>query len=192
MDERKFLDKIRKMQESGEKIKLTEVNDVYQEFLKKDKIRLDETKRIFREFNNDDNIYPTETEEGQDISPDEQREEENAFKDTVTQLVQFEKIKVYRQNVEWSGTLVREKINWIYTLEDSVGCYISTEDDDVLQLTDDVLNLIKKIRAYYDIWSEEWASRLTGGAPSEGGDEGFGGPEPGGEGGEPGGFAGGF
>tara|TARA_Y100000389_G_C17466234_1_gene525890 strand:+ start:851 stop:1354 length:504 start_codon:yes stop_codon:yes gene_type:complete len=163
MDSRKFLDKIRKMQEYGEKIGLTENIDV-----KNEKSNLMEN--VFK--------FPVITEgiddeEGQDISPDEQRDEENTFKDTVTQLVEFQPIKVFRQNVKWSGRLVREGISWVYTLEDSIGCYISTDDDSVLQLTDDNLRLLQKIRAYYDTWQDEWSSRLTGGSPEpeEGGEE---------------------
>ena len=41
---------------------------------------------------------------------------------------------------------------------------------------DDMLEVIKNIRAYYDIWSEEWSSRLTGGPGSgdnEMGESGF-------------------
>jgi hypothetical protein len=164
MDERKFLDKIRKMQESGKTIGLTENVDVPQKS-KSDILRESINKFPILTENFD------EEEEGQDISADEQRDEENAFKDTVTQLVEFEKIKVFKQNVKWSGKLVREKISWVYTLEDSIGCYISTDEDDVLQLTDDNLKLIQKIRAYYDTWQDEWSSRLTGAAPDSGEEE---------------------
>ena len=160
MDERKFLNKIRKLQESGKSISLTEMENT----------KLWKQSRILNESLQDD-LVDVEDEEGQDISSDEQKDEENAFKDTVTQLIQFEKIKVYKQNVTWSGKLVREKINWVYTLADSIGCYISTDNDDVLQLTDDNLKLIQKIRAYYDTWQEEWSSRLTGGSPSTGEEE---------------------
>jgi hypothetical protein len=48
------------------------------------------------------------------------------------------------------------------------------EDDtsSSIQLTDETLTVIKKIRGYYDVWSEEWASRLTGGSAEETGEEG--------------------
>ena len=230
MDSREFLNKIRKMQESGQSIKLTEMKDIdankdngksklmeniykfpvitegniteveqtrvmqfdlknsgdikaLQQMLDKGvdskkitvgtdgTIQISEARRLFEneEFNNYE-----EDEEGQDISPDEQREEENAFKGKVSQLVEFEKIKVFTKTVTWSGRLVREGINWSYTLDDKIGCFISTNDDDTLQLTDDMLTVIKDIRAYYDIWSDEWSSRLTGG-PSGGGEEEMGG-----------------
>jgi hypothetical protein len=82
--------------------------------------------------------------------------------------VKFEKIKVHQQNVEWSGHLIREKIDWVFSLDDTVGCYIKT--DDFLQLKDESLEVLKKLRGYYDVWSDEWAGRLTG-ASDEGGEE---------------------
>lgn len=232
MDSREFLNKIRKMQESGQSIKLTEMKDIdtnsddkrtklmeniykfpiitednikeveqtrvmkfdlknsgdiksLQQMFDKGvdskkitvgtdgTIQISESKRLF-ENEELTGLTDTEEEEGQDISPDEQREEENAFKGKVSQLVEFQKIKVFTKTVTWSGRLVREGINWTYTLDDKIGCFISTNDDDTLQLTDDMLTVIKDIRAYYDIWSDEWSSRLTGG-PSGGGEEEMGG-----------------
>ena len=101
------------------------------------------------------------------LDPDEQRDEENSFKDTVSKLVKFTKMKIYKQNVEWSGHLIREKIDWVFSLDDTVGCYIKT--DDFLQLKDESLEVLKKLRGYYDVWSDEWAGRLTG--ASEEGEE---------------------
>lgn len=167
MDDRELLNKIRRMKENGQSIKLTEMSDITP--------KEDNRKQLIESYLKpgfiiEDN-YPTESElsdeeQGQDISPDEQRDEENAFKGKVSQLVEFEKIKVFTKTVTWSGKLVREGISWSYTLDDKVGCFIGTEENDTLQLTDDMLEVIKNVRAYYDIWSEEWSSRLTGGPSS--------------------------
>jgi len=160
MDSRKFLNKIRKMKETGKSISLTEMKDIE---LKEDNKQALTKSNIKSSLMVEHEEFVEDAEdEGQDISPDEQRDEENAFKDKVTQLVQFEKIKVYQQTVKWSGKLIREGIDWTYTLDDKVGCFISTDEDDNVQLTDDMLDVIKNLRAYYDIWSEEWSSRLVG------------------------------
>lgn len=164
-DIRDLLGKIRKLQESNEQIGLTNSNDV--------KKILSEQKRGF--------LFE---EEFQDITPDEQREEENKFKETVSKLVKFEKIKVYQQNVEWSGEFVREKIKWVFSLNENNGCYISIKNEDMLQLTTEVIETLKKLKGYYDVWSDEWGARLTG-TPTEGGEgEGSAAPETG----ETGGF----
>jgi hypothetical protein len=98
MDERKFLSKIRKLQESGEKIGLTEFPSKLKDG---DKFLMSENKIILKE----DDV--------QTVEPDEQRDEENKFRDTVTNLVKFQPIKVHKENVVWSGYLVREYNQWV-------------------------------------------------------------------------------
>jgi len=153
MNEREFLNKVRKLQESGTKIEEVSV----------DKIRqiLSENENLDREYNE----IELESEDIENITPEEQREEENKFKDIVSKLCEFEKIKIHEQNVEWSGYLIREKIEWTFSLDEKIGCYIKTgkgDQTDFFQLIDENLVVLKKIRGYYDVWSDEWASRLTG------------------------------
>jgi len=196
MDERKFLDKIRKMKDEGKQIGLTEMKDIYED---KEVIKEWDDARNGRSILTEENIINLDVDNSdvQNLDPDEQREEENSFKDTVSKLVKFNKIKVHRENVEWSGHLIREKIDWVFSLDDNIGCYFDTTE--IVQLRDETLETLKKLRGYYDVWSEEWGSRLTG-TPTdedemegidmgempegpEGGEEGgfdFGGPEGGG------------
>lgn len=151
-DIRELLGRIRNLQSENQQISLTTFGD-------SKKIIITENRtQVLKE------------EDFQEITPDEQREEENKFKETVSKLVKFEKMKVYRQNVEWSGQLVREKIKWVFSLNENNGCYISIESEDMLQLTMDVIETLKKLKGYYDVWSDEWSARLTG-TPTEGGGE---------------------
>lgn len=181
MDDREFLNRIRRLQESGNKIELTDIP-----VGKRDLMTLVEASQRPQ--------YLIKEEEVQTIEPDEQREEENKFKDIVSKLVKFDPIKVYPENVQWSGHLIREKIDWTFSLDDTVGCYIHTTE--LIQLRDETLEILKKLRGYYDVWSDEWSSRLTGISPEEGDEEtGFGeetefGGEEAGFGGEEGGFGG--
>jgi len=154
MDDRQFLNKIRRLQENKEKISLTEL-PVNINGGNKPTLKLIKESNILKE-------------EIQTIEPDEQREEENKFKDIVSKLVKFEPIKVHEENVEWSGHLIRERIDWYFSLDDTIGCYIDTTE--LIQLRDETLEVLKKLRGYYDVWSDEWSSRLTG-APTEEGTE---------------------
>lgn len=152
-DIRTLLGRIRKLQEENHKINLTSTEEVRNLVEQKQRERLLEIskgKKLIKE------------EDFQEVTPDEQREEENKFKETVSKLVKFEKMKVYKQNVEWSGELVREKIRWVFSLNENNGCYISINSEDMLQLTLEVVETLKKLKAYYDVWSDEWGSRLTG------------------------------
>jgi len=164
-DVRDLLNKVRKLQEGNTPISTLQSEDI--------KKLLQEQKKprgmweILREEEEVEIENVSTTEEAQEVTPDEQREEENKFKDTVSKLVKFDKIKVFRQNVEWSGVLVRERVKWVYSLNENNGCYITIEDEDMLQLTNEVIETFKKIRGYYDVWSDEWSARLTG-TPTEG------------------------
>ena len=185
MDDRKFLDKIRKLQESNKKINVTDfpVNEPKKSMAQ---LMVEESEPL---------KLINEEEEIQTVDPDEQREEESKFKDIVSKLVKFEPIKVHKENVEWSGHLIREKIDWHFSLDDTVGCYVDTTE--LIQLRDETLEVLKKLRGYYDVWSDEWSTRLTGGSADEidstemgGEEEGGFGEEEGGFGGEEGGFGG--
>lgn len=199
MDEREFLKKIRLLQESGKKIELTDFP-----------VGGDKSKAVLHESRTpSQRLFEDDV---QTVEPDEQKEEENKFKDIVSKLVKFNPIKVHPENVEWSGHLIREKIDWNFSLDDTIGCYIHTTE--LIQLRDETLEVLKKLRGYYDVWSDEWSSRLTGAskeeaeqgqeeeemdfdfgteegpAPEMGGEQG--GPAPDMGGGEPGGGAFGF
>ena len=154
MDNRKFLEKIRRLQESGQKISVTD-------------FPVNKTKKNMAQLMTEESepLQLLSEEEIQTVEPDEQREEESKFKDIVSKLVKFEPIKVHKENVEWSGHLIREKIDWHFSLDDTVGCYIDTTE--LIQLRDETLEVLKKLRGYYDVWSDEWSSRLTGGSPTE-------------------------
>jgi hypothetical protein len=177
MDDRKFLDKIRKLQESNQKINVTDfpVNEPKKNMAQ---LMVEESEPL--------KLLNEKEEEIQTVDPDEQREEESKFKDIVSKLVKFDPIKVHKENVEWSGHLIREKIDWYFSLDDTVGCYVDTTE--LIQLRDETLEVLKKLRGYYDVWSDEWSNRLTGGSAGETDSTEMGGEEEGGFGEEEGGF----
>jgi hypothetical protein len=168
-DIRNLLGRIRKLQTENTQIGLTNEQDVKDWVKKKNIFESTRNRQLLKE------------EDFQEVTPDEQREEEAKFKETVSKLVKFEKIKVYKQNVEWSGQLVREKIKWVFSLNENNGCFISIESQDMLQVTTEVIETLKKLKGYYDVWSDEWGSRLTGSPTEGGGEEGTAAPEAGGE-----------
>ena len=163
-DIRNLLGKIRKLQKENHQIEVTGTEEVKNFLENKKRERILETTSTRKTLLKEENF--------QELTADEQREEENKFKEVVSKLVKFEKLKVYRQNVEWSGELVREKIKWVFSLNENNGCYISIESEDMLQLTDAVIETLKKLKGYYDVWGDDWGSRLTGSATSGGGETG--------------------
>ncbi len=98
--------------------------------------------------------------EDRDLDDAELKEEEDKFRQTVHNRVKFNKFKLYptSQNVEWSGEFTDNRIEWNYSLDDSRGVYITNE---LLQLDDDTLEVIKKLVGYYKAWSDDWATRIA-------------------------------
>ena len=94
------------------------------------------------------------------LDPTEMKEQERLFRDTVTQRVKFNKMKLYpkAQNVEWSGEFTDNAVEWFYSLDDTQGVYVTTE---LLQLREDTMKLLQKLIAYYKTWSDDWAKRIA-------------------------------
>jgi hypothetical protein len=91
------------------------------------------------------------------ITDAELEEEIKNFKESVANIVEFGDFKIKERSVEWSGDLTQFNIKFTYTLEDYDGCYISCE---VAQLTDEVLELMKKLYNYYRQWYDNWSSKI--------------------------------
>jgi hypothetical protein len=101
-----------------------------------------------------------ENKEDKDLEPAELSEEEKKFRDTVTPRVKFNRFRLYpkAQNVEFSGKFTDSNIEWFYSLDDTRGVYITA---DLLQLNDQTLKQIQKLVAYYESWSNEWATKIA-------------------------------
>jgi len=101
-----------------------------------------------------------ENKEDKDLDPTELSEEEKKFRDTVSPRVKFNRFRLYpkAQNVEFSGKFTDSNVEWFYSLDDTRGVYITT---DLLQLNDQTLKQIQKLVAYYESWSNEWATKIA-------------------------------
>ena len=101
-------------------------------------------------------------EEGRELTPEEQKREEEDFRRAGSDRVKFGKIKIYESGglpkVEWMGELIRERMEFVFSLDDTVGCYVSA---DLLQLRDDTLKTLEKLRAYYDGWAKKWSEETS-------------------------------
>lgn len=80
------------------------------------------------------------------------------FVNNITDLVEFKILNISSANIEWVGDLTQENIEWVYSLDDQSGCYISAN---MLQLTDETVDLITKIRQNYKEWASTWGKILS-------------------------------
>lgn len=105
-------------------------------------------------------LFEADNKDDKDLDPSELTEEEKKFRDTVSPRVKFNRFRLYpkAQNVEFSGKFTDSNIEWFYSLDDTRGVYITA---DLLQLNDQTLKQIQKLVAYYESWSNEWATKIA-------------------------------
>ena len=120
-------------------------------------------KKLIKEnvdFNNNqqkENNLQSNREEENELSDEEILSEKQKIEDAVSKPIELDNVKVYADNVEMSGTLIRESIKFTLSLDSVDGVYISTE---MLQLSDPVLETIQKLRSYYVEWSDYWSQEI--------------------------------
>jgi len=92
------------------------------------------------------------------LTPEELEDEKNRFREAVGGTVEFGKFNIYDDTIEFGGQFISERIAWNFSLDSAKGCYISTEST---QLSNETLEKIQKLKAYYDVWAEYWANELS-------------------------------
>ena len=92
-------------------------------------------------------------------------DEKTAFQETmdefvtdVSDMVDFNKLNVYSNNVEWSGKLIEFDIEFFFSIGEENGVYFNGE---MLKADDEFLDLITKLKTYYEKFKSKWASILA-------------------------------
>ena len=92
-------------------------------------------------------------------------DEKIAFQETmdefvaeVSDMVDFNKLNVYTNNVEWSGKLIEQDIEFFFSIGEENGVYIEGE---MIKADDEFLGLITKLNTYYQKFKSKWAKILA-------------------------------
>ena len=97
-----------------------------------------------------------------DITTDDKlafQETMDEFVQEVSDLVDFNTLNVYPNNVEWSGKIIDEDINFTFTIGENSGIYINA---DMTKVDEDFLELINKLQQYYQKFKSKWGKVLAG------------------------------
>ncbi len=88
-------------------------------------------------------------------------DEKNAFTSTidefrtdVAELADFGKLNVFHDNVEWSGKILENDIEFFYTINEPNGIYINGQ---MIKIDQDYLETINKLQAYYEKFKNKWS-----------------------------------
>lgn len=92
-------------------------------------------------------------------------EEKIAFQETmdefvqeVSELVDFFPLNVYTNNVEWSGKVIDQDLEFFYSIGENSGVYIN---GDMIKLDDNFMDFVQKLSAYYNKFKAKWARVLA-------------------------------
>jgi len=92
-------------------------------------------------------------------------EEKNSYQETmddfveqVSDLVDYNSLNIYKNNVEWSGVLVKFDTEFFYSVGEENGVYITGS---MVKVDGEALEMLNNLKDYYQIFSAKWAKVLA-------------------------------
>lgn len=80
------------------------------------------------------------------------------FINEVSDLVDFNKLNIYPNNVEWSGKIIDFDIEFFFSIGEDGGMYINGE---MVKADENFVEMINKLKTYYDKFKSKWAKVLA-------------------------------
>jgi len=80
------------------------------------------------------------------------------FVSNVSDMVDFNKLNVYSNNVEWSGKLIEFDIEFFFSIGEENGVYINGE---MIKTDNEFINLITKLKNFYEKFKSKWAGVIS-------------------------------
>jgi hypothetical protein len=81
------------------------------------------------------------------------------FVDEVSDLSDFGVLKMYRNDVQWSGKVIDFDIEFFFSIGETNGVYIN---GDMIKLDEKLLTLINNLTSFYEKFKSKWAKVLAG------------------------------
>jgi hypothetical protein len=92
-------------------------------------------------------------------------DEKIAFQETmdefvaeVSDLVDFNKLNIFPNNVEWSGKIIDFDIEFFFTIGEENGVYINGE---MIKTDDKFLDMVNKLKTFYEKFKSKWAKIMA-------------------------------
>ena len=80
------------------------------------------------------------------------------FINEVSDLVDFKKLNLYPNNVEWSGKIIDFDIEFLFSIGEDSGIYIN---GDMIKTDDEFLTMITKLKSFYEKFKSKWSRVLS-------------------------------
>lgn len=92
-------------------------------------------------------------------------DDKKAFQETmdefvaeVAEIVDFNKLNVYENNVEWSGKVTELDLEFFFSIGETKGVYINGT---MIKLDDEFLEFVDKLQTYYEKFKSKWSKVIA-------------------------------
>jgi hypothetical protein len=86
------------------------------------------------------------------------QESMDEFVSEVAEIVDFNKLNVYKNNVEWSGKVTEMDIEFFFSIGETKGVYINGT---MIKLDDEFLEFVGKLQTYYEKFKSKWSKVIA-------------------------------
>jgi hypothetical protein len=76
------------------------------------------------------------------------------FREEVAELVDFGRLNVYHDNVEWSGKILEINLEFFYTINEPNGIFINAE---MAKIDQEFLEVVAKLQTNYEKFKNKWS-----------------------------------
>lgn len=80
------------------------------------------------------------------------------FKEEVSEFVEFDRMNVYSNDVEWGGKIYDLDIKFYFAIGENNGIYI---DGDMIKTDEEFMQTLDKLKAYYEKFKSKWGKILA-------------------------------
>jgi len=81
------------------------------------------------------------------------------FVEEVSDLVDFNTLNVYPNNVQWSGKLIDENIDFMFSIGEDSGIYIQ---GNMIKVDRDLIDTLNKLQSFFEKFKSKWAKIMAG------------------------------
>ena len=80
------------------------------------------------------------------------------FRTNVAELVEFDKMNVFPENVEWSGKILELNLEFFYTINEPHGIYLN---GNMVKLDQEYLEMVGKLQSNYEKFKSKWGKIVS-------------------------------
>jgi hypothetical protein len=86
------------------------------------------------------------------------QESMDEFVSDVAEIVDFNKLNLYPNNVEWSGKITEYDVEFFFSIGETNGVYINGT---MMQIDEDFLEMMQKLKSYYEKFKTKWSKVIA-------------------------------